>query len=54
MVLRREHQTVGQDRGPLELAELADYLAGIREAARALEAARVPLAAALQRIERGG
>jgi hypothetical protein len=50
MGLRREQQSFGEQDDPLELAERAAYLEGLRAAATALEAARVPLTTAWRRL----
>jgi hypothetical protein len=54
MGLRREHQSFSQPGNPLDPAERAAYVEGLRAAATALEAARVPLAAALRRLKAAG
>jgi hypothetical protein len=53
MGLRHEHQAAG-DNDTLTPAERSEYLEALRRAATALEAARVPLEGALQRLRRGG
>jgi hypothetical protein len=50
MGLRREHQCIGQQADALAPTERADYLEGLRAAATALEATRVPLTAAWRRL----
>jgi hypothetical protein len=50
MGLRKEHQSVGQQEDPLDLDERAAYLEGLRAAATAMEAARVPLTTAWRRL----
>jgi hypothetical protein len=50
MGVRREQQSFGQQVDPLELAERDAYLEGLRVAATALEAARVPLTTAWRRL----
>jgi hypothetical protein len=50
MGLRREQQSFGQRGDPLTPAERAAYLEGLRVAATALEAARVPLTTAWRRL----
>jgi hypothetical protein len=54
MGLRKEHHRSGGNFDPLTLDERAQYAAAIWEAAKAIDAACIPLASALRRLEGKG
>jgi hypothetical protein len=54
MGLRKEHHRIGVDHDPLTLEESSQYAAAIWEAAKAMDAACIPLASALRRLEGKG